>query len=174
MTALLLDLSYQCLTCPATRRCYVIIVCNVRYAINVMHDNVASGPDVDAMIAIAKAYKERSLSDFQAALTTHSAQLMEDPIVRAHLSALYDTLLEVRRRCHHKVEHTQALWQNSKLLLDNGKSPITSKVITSAEHAHQWYHHMFHRSCIFRQGLGVTCHIWLSTLAYPVHVREVV
>ncbi len=46
------------------------------------------------MLAIAKAYKERSLQDFQAALSAHEAQLMGDPIVRAHLSALYDTLLE--------------------------------------------------------------------------------
>jgi hypothetical protein len=43
---------------------------------------------VDAMIAIAKAYKERSLSDVQAALMAHSKQLMEDPVVHAHLSAL--------------------------------------------------------------------------------------
>ncbi|BDA43953.1 26S proteasome non-ATPase regulatory subunit 11 [Coccomyxa sp. Obi] len=53
-----------------------------------------AGADVDAMLAIAKAYKERSLQDFQAALSAHEAQLMGDPIVRAHLSALYDTLLE--------------------------------------------------------------------------------
>lgn len=53
-----------------------------------------AGTDVDAMLAIAKAYKERSLQDFQAALSAHEAQLMGDPIVRAHLSALYDTLLE--------------------------------------------------------------------------------
>jgi hypothetical protein len=53
-----------------------------------------AGADVDAMIAIARAYKARSLSDFQAALTAHRAQLMDDPIVHAHLSELYDTLLE--------------------------------------------------------------------------------
>lgn len=53
-----------------------------------------AGADVDAMLAVAAAYKERSLQGFQAALAAHEPQLMGDPIVRAHLSALYDTLLE--------------------------------------------------------------------------------
>ena len=46
------------------------------------------------MIAVAKAYKERSLQGFQDALAAYRAQLVEDPIVHAHLSQLYDTLLE--------------------------------------------------------------------------------
>ena len=46
------------------------------------------------MIAVAKAYKERSLQGFQDALAAYKAQLVEDPIVHAHLSQLYDTLLE--------------------------------------------------------------------------------
>lgn len=46
------------------------------------------------MLAIARAYKERSLQDFQTALKSHEAELVGDPIVHAHLSALYDTLLE--------------------------------------------------------------------------------
>ncbi|CAK0779535.1 26S proteasome regulatory subunit rpn6 [Coccomyxa viridis] len=53
-----------------------------------------AGQDVDSMIAVAKAYKERSLQGFQAALAAYRAQLVEDPIVHAHLSQLYDTLLE--------------------------------------------------------------------------------
>ncbi len=53
-----------------------------------------TGPDVDSMIAVAKAYKERSLQGFQDALAAHREQLVEDPIVHAHLSELYDTLLE--------------------------------------------------------------------------------
>ena len=53
-----------------------------------------AGPDVDAMRAVAKAYEDRSLQEFQATLAAFAAQLGEDPIVHAHLSALYDTLLE--------------------------------------------------------------------------------
>lgn len=55
---------------------------------------LGAGPDVDSMIAVAKAYKERSLQGFQDALAAHREQLVEDPIVHAHLSELYDTLLE--------------------------------------------------------------------------------
>ena len=46
------------------------------------------------MVAEAKAYKDRSLQGFQDALALHKQQLVEDPIVHAHLSELYDTLLE--------------------------------------------------------------------------------
>ena len=46
------------------------------------------------MKAVAKAYQERSLQDFQSALLQYKAELVEDPIVHAHLSQLYDTLLE--------------------------------------------------------------------------------
>lgn len=55
---------------------------------------VCAGQDVDAMIAVAKAYKDRSLQGFQDALALHKAQLVDDPIVHSHLSELYDTLLE--------------------------------------------------------------------------------
>jgi hypothetical protein len=53
-----------------------------------------AGADVDAMRAVAKAYQDRSLQAFQAALQSYSEQLGGDVIVHAHLSALYDTLLE--------------------------------------------------------------------------------
>lgn len=46
------------------------------------------------MVAVAKAYKDRSLQGFQDALALHKEQLVDDPIVHAHLSELYDTLLE--------------------------------------------------------------------------------
>ena len=53
-----------------------------------------AGQDVDSMVAVAKAYKDRSLQGFQDALALHKEQLVDDPIVDAHLSELYDTLLE--------------------------------------------------------------------------------
>ncbi|KAL7008201.1 26S proteasome regulatory subunit rpn6 [Cystobasidiomycetes sp. EMM_F5] len=52
------------------------------------------GPDVDAMKAVAAAHEHRSLEEYQDALKTHKSQLSDDPIIRNHLAALYDTLLE--------------------------------------------------------------------------------
>ncbi|GAA5884129.1 hypothetical protein JCM16303_005929 [Sporobolomyces ruberrimus] len=53
-----------------------------------------SGQDTDAMKAVAKAHSDRSLSDFEQLLQKHKSELSDDPIIRNHLSALYDTLLE--------------------------------------------------------------------------------
>ncbi|XP_055931226.1 26S proteasome non-ATPase regulatory subunit 11-like [Argiope bruennichi] len=53
-----------------------------------------AGIDVDAMKAIAAASSKRSLAEFQEALKKYKKQLVEDPIIRAHLDALYDTMLE--------------------------------------------------------------------------------
>lgn len=46
------------------------------------------------MKAVAKAYQNRSLEEFQAALQAHTAELVDDSVVHVHLSRLYDTLLE--------------------------------------------------------------------------------
>ncbi|KAG0148633.1 hypothetical protein CROQUDRAFT_131842 [Cronartium quercuum f. sp. fusiforme G11] len=53
-----------------------------------------TGRGTEAMQAIAKAHQDRSLAGFEEALKTYKAELSDDPIVRNHLSALYDTLLE--------------------------------------------------------------------------------
>jgi len=53
-----------------------------------------SGPQLVAMKSIANASHNRSLSEFQEALRTFKMELTEDPIIRAHLDALYDNLLE--------------------------------------------------------------------------------
>ncbi|KAF8072635.1 RPN6 [Scenedesmus sp. PABB004] len=52
------------------------------------------GPDVDAMRAVAKAYQDRSLKEFQSVLDSYKPQLEGDAIVHTHLTALYGTLLE--------------------------------------------------------------------------------
>jgi len=49
---------------------------------------------VEAMQAIASAYKNRSLKDFQSTLTKFQQELTQDIIVHSHLSALYDKMLE--------------------------------------------------------------------------------
>lgn len=53
-----------------------------------------AGPSVDAMRAVAAAYAERSLSKFKETLQLFKVELQDDPIVHAHLSTLYDTMLE--------------------------------------------------------------------------------
>eukprot|EP00898_Chlorokybus_atmophyticus_P003910 jgi/Chlat1/451/Chrsp103S01066 len=53
-----------------------------------------SGPEVEAMRAIASAYHDRSLKELEKALATHKDQLANDPIIHSHLSELYGNLLE--------------------------------------------------------------------------------
>lgn len=50
--------------------------------------------DIDAMRAIATAYSNRSLKEFEAALLTFATELRSDPIIKNHFNALYDNLLE--------------------------------------------------------------------------------
>lgn len=53
-----------------------------------------SGPNIEAMKAIAKASHNRSLHDFQDALVKYQNELYGDPIIQAHLQSLYDNMLE--------------------------------------------------------------------------------
>ena len=49
---------------------------------------------IDAMKAIAEAYNNRSLLEFNNALKVYQEDLMADDLIRSHFNALYDTLLE--------------------------------------------------------------------------------
>jgi len=53
-----------------------------------------AGVDIEAMKAVAKAYSNRSLQEFEAAKSTYKTELTNDDIINTHLSELYDTLLE--------------------------------------------------------------------------------
>lgn len=53
-----------------------------------------TGPEIDAMAAVAGAHEARSLKEFEGVLQKHKAQLAEDPIIAYHLSDLNETLLE--------------------------------------------------------------------------------
>ena len=53
-----------------------------------------TGPGVEAMKVIAKAYQERNLEDFNRAVESYKVELGNDPVIRSHLSGLYDALLE--------------------------------------------------------------------------------
>ncbi|KAI9142587.1 hypothetical protein BKA69DRAFT_1123938 [Paraphysoderma sedebokerense] len=64
---------------------------------SIVHGKLAvryAGSEMEAMKAVATAHQNRSLLDFEKALTTYREELNNDPIIRHHLSALYDTLLE--------------------------------------------------------------------------------
>ncbi|KAL3232622.1 26S proteasome regulatory subunit RPN6 [Nakaseomyces bracarensis] len=49
---------------------------------------------IDAMRAVAEAYNNRSLQEFNVALKQYKTELMSDELTRSHFNALYDTLLE--------------------------------------------------------------------------------
>uniref|UniRef100_A0A8C6KDZ9 Proteasome 26S subunit, non-ATPase 11 n=4 Tax=Nothobranchius TaxID=28779 RepID=A0A8C6KDZ9_NOTFU len=53
-----------------------------------------AGRQTDSLKCVALASKNRSLADFEKALTTYKAELKDDPIISTHLTKLYDNLLE--------------------------------------------------------------------------------
>jgi 26S proteasome regulatory subunit N6 len=53
-----------------------------------------AGVEVESMRAIADAHKKRSLEAYEEVLAKFRPQLLDDPLVRAHLEELQDTLLE--------------------------------------------------------------------------------
>eukprot|EP01104_Vermistella_antarctica_P006369 TRINITY_DN17074_c0_g1_i1.p1 TRINITY_DN17074_c0_g1~~TRINITY_DN17074_c0_g1_i1.p1 ORF type:complete len:453 (+),score=141.82 TRINITY_DN17074_c0_g1_i1:63-1361(+) len=53
-----------------------------------------AGREVEALQAVAKSYKARSLKEFEAALKTYDEELNNDEIIHSHLTELYATLLE--------------------------------------------------------------------------------
>lgn len=50
--------------------------------------------DIDAMKAIANAYSNRSLKEFENALLLYTTELKSDSIIKMHFTALYDNLLQ--------------------------------------------------------------------------------
>jgi hypothetical protein len=52
------------------------------------------GEALEAMRAVGTAHQQRSLHDFEAALSKHGAHLRADPIISTQLTSLYDMLLQ--------------------------------------------------------------------------------
>ncbi|CAF95001.1 unnamed protein product [Tetraodon nigroviridis] len=74
----------------------------------------------DAMKCVAQARKNRSLADFEKALTEYRAELRDDPIINTHLAKLYDNLLEqnlirvIEPFSRVQIEHISSLIKLSK------------------------------------------------------------
>ncbi|MCQ8205521.1 hypothetical protein NP569_24840, partial [Vibrio parahaemolyticus] len=52
-----------------------------------------AGRQTEALKCVAQASKNRSLADFEKALTDYRAELRDYPIISTHLAKLYDNLL---------------------------------------------------------------------------------
>uniref|UniRef100_A0A8C7RTL5 Proteasome 26S subunit, non-ATPase 11b n=1 Tax=Oncorhynchus mykiss TaxID=8022 RepID=A0A8C7RTL5_ONCMY len=79
-----------------------------------------AGRQTDALKCVAQASKNRSLADFEKALTEYKAELRDDPIIRTHLATLYDNLLEgnlirvIEPFSRVQIEHISGLIKLSK------------------------------------------------------------
>ena len=78
-----------------------------------MHKNTMkySSPEIDAMIAISKAAKNRSLAEFNDAFEKFGDKLKTDVVIRKHFNALNSTMLEkdlcrvVKSYSHVEISH---------------------------------------------------------------------
>ncbi|KAI1727835.1 putative 26S proteasome regulatory subunit rpn-6.1 [Ditylenchus destructor] len=74
------------------------------------HATKYSGPNIDAMRAVAVAAKKRSLADFNRAFGNYCDELQRDPVVKKHFNSLSDSMLEkdlcriIEPYSHDKVE----------------------------------------------------------------------
>uniref|UniRef100_A0A4W6DYF3 Proteasome 26S subunit, non-ATPase 11b n=1 Tax=Lates calcarifer TaxID=8187 RepID=A0A4W6DYF3_LATCA len=79
-----------------------------------------TGRQTDALKCVAQASKNRSLADFEKALTEYKAELRDDPIINTHLAKLYDNLLEqnlirvIEPFSRVQIEHISGLIKLSK------------------------------------------------------------
>uniref|UniRef100_A0A671XHE8 Proteasome 26S subunit, non-ATPase 11b n=1 Tax=Sparus aurata TaxID=8175 RepID=A0A671XHE8_SPAAU len=79
-----------------------------------------AGRQTDALKCVAQASKNRSLADFEKALTEYRAELRDDPIINTHLAKLYDNLLEqnlirvIEPFSRVQIEHISGLIKLSK------------------------------------------------------------
>ncbi|XP_022523679.1 26S proteasome non-ATPase regulatory subunit 11A isoform X1 [Astyanax mexicanus] len=74
----------------------------------------------DSLKCVAQASKNRSLAEFEKALTDYRAELRDDPIISMHLAKLYDNLLEqnlirvIEPFSRAQIEHISSLIRLSK------------------------------------------------------------
>ncbi|NWH15765.1 PSD11 ATPase, partial [Grus americana] len=79
-----------------------------------------AGRQTEALKCVAQASKNRSLADFEKALTDYKVELRDDPIINTHLAKLYDNLLEqnlirvIEPFSRVQIEHISGLIKLSK------------------------------------------------------------
>ncbi|XP_068946016.1 26S proteasome non-ATPase regulatory subunit 11 isoform X2 [Petaurus breviceps papuanus] len=79
-----------------------------------------AGRQTEALKCVAQASKNRSLADFEKALTDYRVELRDDPIINTHLAKLYDNLLEqnlirvIEPFSRVQIEHISSLIKLSK------------------------------------------------------------
>ncbi|NXC33517.1 PSD11 ATPase, partial [Campylorhamphus procurvoides] len=79
-----------------------------------------AGRQTEALKCVAQASKNRSLADFEKALTDYKVELRDDPIISTHLAKLYDNLLEqnlirvIEPFSRVQIEHISSLIKLSK------------------------------------------------------------
>ncbi|NXK42870.1 PSD11 ATPase, partial [Piprites chloris] len=79
-----------------------------------------AGRQTEALKRVAQASKNRSLADFEKALTDYKVELRDDPIINTHLAKLYDNLLEqnlirvIEPFSRVQIEHISSLIKLSK------------------------------------------------------------
>ncbi|CAB1341434.1 unnamed protein product [Coregonus sp. 'balchen'] len=79
-----------------------------------------AGRQTDSLKCVAQASKNRSLDDFEKALTEYRGELRDDPIISTHLTTLYDNLLEqnlirvIEPFSRVQIEHISTLIKLSK------------------------------------------------------------
>ncbi|XP_013789651.1 26S proteasome non-ATPase regulatory subunit 11-like [Limulus polyphemus] len=91
-----------------------------------------AGSETEAMKKVAQASHKRSLADFKKAVKDYRKQLVEDPIIRAHLDTLYDTMLEQNLCCliepYSRVQVEQ-IAKNIKLPLDTVEKKLSQMIL---------------------------------------------
>nr|XP_020500615.1 26S proteasome non-ATPase regulatory subunit 11B isoform X1 [Labrus bergylta]XP_020500616.1 26S proteasome non-ATPase regulatory subunit 11B isoform X1 [Labrus bergylta] len=98
-----------------------------------------AGRQTDALKCVAQASKNRSLADFEKALTEYRAELRDDPIINTHLAKLYDSLLEqnlirvIEPFSRVQIEHVSGLIKLSKVCIFSVKCLILRFVFVNVE-----------------------------------------
>ncbi|OPJ78886.1 26S proteasome non-ATPase regulatory subunit 11 [Patagioenas fasciata monilis] len=89
-----------------------------------------AGRQTEALKCVAQASKNRSLADFEKALTDYKVELRDDPIINTHLAKLYDNLLEqnlirvIEPFSRVQIEHISSLIKLSKAQVERKLSQM--------------------------------------------------
>jgi 26S proteasome regulatory subunit N6 len=129
---------------------------DVQAIVNGKSGSKHAGIEIDAILAITKAAKDRSLEQFQDSLAKFDAQLVQNRLINTHLQRLYEDLKEanlikiIEPFSRVEVEHVAAL---IKLPADEIELKLSQMILDKKF------------SGILDQGKG-------HLIVYPDHVKE--